>query len=71
MSRRRSGRLFAAIAATAVLAAVSTALIGSAEMRLSGIEWGLGIEWGVAPEAANGIEWGAPALHEVAVPNAD
>ncbi|MCZ7419159.1 hypothetical protein O7605_06460 [Verrucosispora sp. WMMA2121] len=50
---------------------MSTALIGSAEMRLSGIEWGLGIEWGVTPEAANGIEWGAPALHEAAVPNAD
>jgi hypothetical protein len=63
MSRRRSGRVLAAVAAIAMLAAVSAAVVGFGEAQL------VGFGWDNTPLTANGLEWGAPAPGDVVVSN--
>ncbi|SFC69154.1 hypothetical protein SAMN05216284_106268 [Micromonospora sediminimaris] len=61
MSRRRSGRVLAAVAAIAMLATVSAAVVGFGDAQF------VGIGWENNPLQANGLEWGAPAPDDVVV----
>ncbi|MBX7265161.1 hypothetical protein KIF24_03225 [Micromonospora sp. Llam7] len=56
--------MFAAIAATAMLAAVGAAVVSLGEVQL------VGIGSDTAPLTANGVEWGAPAPNGVVASDA-
>lgn len=55
--------MLAALAAIAMLATVSAAVVGFGDAQL------VGIGWDTTPLTANGLEWGAPAPGDVVVSN--